>query len=237
MSDATVENVKDATTPDPSADAVQQPEPKPEPPKADPLDVAKHEASREAAKYRVAKREAEKAAQIAQQQLHAARVQIVSNSPAFKAITPSALKDALDGMTDDDLSKLFDPETGNVDDEAASKWVGDLLERKPYMSGVPDELRHAFYSLAEEQSRTPKSMWNRLKEHHQDYEANEKLYKKEMSFMTSWLEQRICEMCGIRRPSDYSMEIVRKVAQDAEHPSGTALPQGDALTRALRRGR
>lgn len=177
MSEALATETVENTTAEPSTDTVQTPEPKPEPPKLGDA-LSRHDASREAAKYRTRLRETEAERDNLTTLLTKARRSMVGKASAMNVVIDSGRADLLAMLTDEQISEMFSDD-GELDSDALASAIKEITDAKPYFLAT-----------------TPR-----------------------------------------RKPQQTEDALARKVAMQAEFPSGTSHVKGDPLRDALRRKR
>lgn len=177
MSEAPTTETVENTTVEPSADTVKTPEPKPEPPKLGDA-LSRHDASREAAKYRTRLRETEAERDNLTTLLTKARRSMVGKATAMNVVIDSGRADLLAMLTDEQISEMFSDD-GELDSDALAAAIKEITDAKPYFLAT-----------------TPR-----------------------------------------RKPQQTEDPLARKVAMQAEFPSGTSHVKGDPLRDALRRKR
>lgn len=177
MSEALATETVENATVEPSTDTVQTPEPKPEPPKLGDA-LSRHDASREAAKYRTRLRETEAERDNLTTLLTKARRSMVGKASAMNVVIDSGRADLLAMLTDEQISEMFSDD-GELDGDALAAAIKEITDAKPYFLAT-----------------TPR-----------------------------------------RKPQQTEDPLARKVAMQAEFPSGTSHVKGDPLRDALRRKR
>lgn len=177
MSDALATETVENATVEPSTDTAQTPEPKPEPPKLGDA-LSRHDASREAAKYRTRLRETEAERDNLTTLLTKARRSMVGKADAMNVVIDSGRVDLLAMLTDEQISEMFSDD-GELDGDALAAAIKEITDAKPYFLAT-----------------TPR-----------------------------------------RKPQQTEDPLARKVAMQAEFPSGTSHVKGDPLRDALRRKR
>lgn len=174
MSEALATETVENATAEPSTDTVQTPEPKPKLGDA----LSRHDASREAAKYRTRLRETEAERDNLTMLLTKARRSMVGKASAMNVVIDSGRADLLAMLTDEQISEMFSDD-GELDNDALAYAIKEITDAKPYFLAT-----------------TPR-----------------------------------------RKPQQTEDPLARKVAMQAEFPSGTSHVKGDPLRDALRRKR